>query len=258
MRLKDKVALVTGGGRGIGKAIALAFARERADVLVTSRTKSEIEKVTEEIKALDCQGVPFVADLSKKEEIQSLVDKIFTQFPTIDILVNNAGIGSGQNAKLVKEFDDEYWEQTLLLNLRAPYLLIKAFLPKMVEQKWGRIINIASVVGKIGFPYGAAYSASKHGLIGLTRTVALEVAMDGVTANAICPGPIRTSMLEKRIKFNAENEGVSIEEVEKSFNPIQRLLDPSEVAAVAVHLASEEAKSMTGQSINIDGGMVMH
>jgi len=258
MRLKNKIAVVTGGGRGIGKAIALAFAREGADVVVTARTQSEVESVTKEIKAMNRKGVPIVADLSKKEDIKSLVDQVYAQFPTINILVNNAGIGSGQNAKLVKEFDDEYWEQTLTLNLTAPYFLTKAFLPKMVEQKWGRIINISSVAGKIGFPYGSAYSASKHGLIGLTRTIALEVAMDGVTANAICPGPIRTSMLEKRIKFNAENEGISIEEVEKSFNPIQRLLDPKEVAAVAVHLASDEAKSMTGQSINIDGGMVMH
>ena len=258
MMLKNKVAVVTGGGRGIGKAIALAFAGEGADVVVTARTESEIEKVTEDIKALECKGIPVVADLSKKENIQSLVDQIFAQFSTIDILVNNAGIGSGQNPRLVEEYDDEFWEQTLLLNLTVPYLLTKAFLPRMVEQKWGRIINISSVAGKIGFPFGAAYCASKHGLIGFTRTVALEVAIHGVTVNAICPGPIRTSMLEKRIQFNSENEGISIEEVEKSFNPIQRLLEPREVAAIAVHLASDEAKSMTGQSINIDGGMVMH
>ena len=125
-------------------------------------------------------------------------------------------------------------------------------------RKWGRIINISSVAGTIGFPYGAAYSASKHGLIGLTRTVALEVATQGVTVNAICPGPIRTSMLDRRIRFNSENEGIPIEEVERSFNPIRRLLKPPAVAAIAVHLALDEAKSMTGQAINIDGGMVVH
>jgi 3-hydroxybutyrate dehydrogenase len=258
MKLKDKIAIVTGGGRGIGKAIALAFAREGADVVVTARTESEIEKVAEDIKALGCKGVPMVADLGKKESLQAFVDRISARFSKLDILVNNAGVGSGQSPRLVSEYDDDFWEQTLSLNLTAPYLLTKAFLPKMIAQKWGRIINISSVAGKIGFPFGAAYSASKHGLIGLTRTVALEVAAQGVTVNAICPGPIRTSMLERRIRFNSGNEGIPIEEVEKSFNSIQRLLEPQEVAAIAVYLASDEAKSMTGQSINIDGGMVVH
>ena len=258
MKLKEKVAIVTGGGRGIGKAIALAFASEGADVIVSARTESEIEKVAEDIKALGRMGVPIAADLGQREGIQNFVDRISEQFSKIDILVNNAGIGSGANPRLVAEYDDGFWDQTLSLNLTAPYLLTKAFLPKMTAQKWGRIINISSVVGKIGFPFGAAYSTSKHGLIGLTRTVALEVATQGVTVNAICPGPIRTSMLERRIRFNSENEGIPIEEIEKSFNPIQRLLEPREVAAVALHLASDDAKSMTGQAINIDGGMVMH
>ena len=258
MMLQNKVAVVTGGGRGIGKAIALALAGEGADVVITARTESEIENVSHEIKAQGGKCMPLVSDLGSKEGVLSLVDQITAQFSTVDILVNNAGIGSGQNAKLVMEFDDHNWDQTLQLNLTTPYLLTKAFLPKMVEQKWGRIINISSVVGKIGFPFGAAYSASKHGLIGLTRTLALEVATHGITANAICPGPIRTSMLEKRIKFNAENEGISVEEVEKSFNPVQRVLETREVAAIAVYLASDEAKSVTGQSLNIDGGMVMH
>lgn len=258
MKLKGKTAIVTGGGRGIGKAIALAFAREGADVIVTARTEKEIEKVAEDIMALGSRGFPMSADLGKKESLQVFVDRISKKFPRLDILINNAGVGSGQNPRVVAEYDDDFWEETLALNLTAPYLLTKAFLPKMIAQKWGRIINISSVAGKIGFPFGAAYSTSKHGLIGLTRTVALEVATQGVTVNAICPGPIRTSMLEKRIRFNAENEGIPIEEVEKSFNSIQRLLEPKEVAAVAVYLASDEAKSMTGQSLNIDGGMVMH
>jgi NAD(P)-dependent dehydrogenase (short-subunit alcohol dehydrogenase family) len=160
MKLKGKIAMVTGGGRGIGKAIALAFAREGADVVVTARTESEIEKVAEDINALGSRGVPMVADLGKKESLQTFVDRISAQFSNLDILVNNAGVGSGQNPRLVAEYDDDFWEQTLSLNLTAPYLLTKAFLPKMIAQKWGRIINISSVAGKIGFPFGAAYSAS--------------------------------------------------------------------------------------------------
>jgi NAD(P)-dependent dehydrogenase (short-subunit alcohol dehydrogenase family) len=258
MQLKDRVAVVTGGGRGIGRAIALAFAREGADVVVTARTTKEIENVAEEIKALGRKSLAITTDLSQRKAVSSLRDQALSQFPTIHILVNNAGIGSGQNPKLVMEYDDEFWDMTLMVNLTVPYLLTKDFLPTMVKQGWGRIINISSVAGKSGFLFGAAYSTSKHGLIGLTRTVALEVATEGITVNAICPGPIRTSMLAKRMQVESEHRGISLEEVEKSFNPIQRLLEPEEVAAMAVYLASEKAQAVTGQSFNISGGSTMH
>jgi NAD(P)-dependent dehydrogenase (short-subunit alcohol dehydrogenase family) len=258
MQLKDKVAVVTGGGRGIGRAIALAFAGEGADVVVTARTTKEIENVAEEIKGLGRKSLAITTDLSQRKAVSSLRDQVLSQFPTIHILVNNAGIGSGQNPKLVMEYDDEFWDMTLMVNLTVPYLLTKDFLPTMVKQGWGRIINISSVAGKSGFLFGAAYSTSKHGLIGLTRTVALEVATEGITVNAICPGPIRTSMLAKRMQVESEHRGISLEEVEKSFNPIQRLLEPEEVAAMAVYLASEKAQAVTGQSFNISGGSTMH
>jgi NAD(P)-dependent dehydrogenase (short-subunit alcohol dehydrogenase family) len=258
MQLKDRVAVVTGGGRGIGRAIALAFAREGADVVVTARTTSEIENVAGEIKGLGRKSLAITTDLSQRKAVLSLRDQVFSQFPTIHILVNNAGIGSGQNPKLVKEYDDDFWDMTLMVNLTVPYLLTKDFLPTMVKQGWGRIINISSVAGKNGFLFGAAYCSSKHGLIGFTRTVALEVATEGITVNAICPGPIRTSMLAKRMQVESEHRGISLEEVEKSFNPIQRLLEPEEVAAMAVYLASEKAQAVTGQSFNISGGSTMH
>ncbi|MBU2644407.1 SDR family oxidoreductase [bacterium] len=128
----------------------------------------------------------------------------------------------------------------------------------MIKAGWGRVINISSVIGKMGYPTGAAYSASKHGLIGLTRTAALETATTGVTVNAICPGPIRTPMLARRIQVSAEMQNVSIEEMEKSLNPMQRLLGPEEVASMAVFLAADAAKSITGQSYNVCGGFIMH
>jgi NAD(P)-dependent dehydrogenase (short-subunit alcohol dehydrogenase family) len=258
MRLKDKVAVITGGGRGIGRAMALAFAREGADVIVTARTTAEIEQVAGEVQECGRKGVAIPADLSQRTAIAPFLKRVLSQTPRVHILVNNAGIGSSQNPKSLLEFDDDFWDLTLLVNLTVPYLLIKAFAPRMVEQGWGRIINIASVAGKAGFPYGSAYSASKHGLIGLTRTAALELATTGVTVNAICPGPIRTTMLAKRIAFDAGRLGTSVEEVEKSFNPIQRLLEPEEVAELAVYLASEEARGMTGQSLTIAGGSIMH
>lgn len=258
MRLQDKVTVVTGGGRGIGRAIALAFAEEGAKVVIAARTKGEIDAVAEDIRSLGRQGVGIAVDLSRREAIQPFIDRVFSQFPTVDILVNNAGVGSSQNPKSVINFDDEFWDLSLFVNLTIPYLLMKAFLPKMIAQGWGRIINISSSGGKKGFEYASAYCASKHGIIGLTRSAALELAKMGVTVNAICPGPIRTAMLLKRLEFEAKEKGISLEEAEKSRNPMQRLIEPEEVAALAVYLASEEAKGMTGQAMNICGGSIMY
>ena len=258
MKLKDRVALVTGGGRGIGQAIAIAFAEEGADVIVAARSIDELEETVQRIEATGRKGIALPVDLSQGETIASFVETIASRRPAVDILVNNAGIGSGMNAKLVVDFDDDFWDTSIRLNLTVPYLLSKAFMPSMIEAGWGRVINISSVVGKMGFLTGAAYSASKHGLIGLTRTAALETATTGVTVNAICPGPIRTPMLARRIQVTAEMNNVSIEQMEKSLNPMQRLLEPEEVASLAVFLAADSAKSITGQSYNVSGGMVMH
>ena len=143
------------------------------------------------------------------------------------------------------------------MNLTASYLLMKAFIPKMIDQKWGRIINVSSSAGKKGFECAGAYCASKHGMIGLTRAVALEVARNGITVNAICPGAIRTKMLLKRLQFEANEKRISLQEASKLRNPMQRLLEPEEAAALAVYMASEDAKGMTGQAVSICGGTVM-
>ena len=258
MILKDKTALVTGGGRGIGEAIAIAFAEEGANVIVTARSVDELEETVKKIEETGQKGIAIPTDLSQRETIAAFVKTVVSHHLTIDILVNNAGLGSGMNAKSVVEFDDGFWDTSIALNLTAPYLLSKAFLPAMINAGWGRVINISSVAGKLGYPTGAAYSASKHGLIGLTRTAALETATTGVTVNAICPGPIRTPMLAKRIQVSSELFDVSVEEMEQTLNPIKRLLEPEEVASLALYLASDNAKSITGQSYNISGGMVMH
>ena len=198
MRLRNKKAIVTGGGRGIGRAIALAFAQEGADVIVAARTASELESVTSEITSLGRGGIGITVDFSKEEAISNFINQIFLYFSDVQILVNNAAVTSGQNPKKIIEFDDEFWNKSLFVNLTVPYLLMKAFLPTMIAQRWGRIINISSTAGKKGFEYASAYCASKHGILGLTRAVALEVASSGVTVNAICPGPVRTTSLAKR------------------------------------------------------------
>lgn len=259
MLLKDKVAVITGGGQGIGRSIAMAFAREGADVVIAARNKNDLDTVVSDVKALGRKGAGISIDLSQRQAIKPFVEEVFSLFPMVHILVNNVGIGWSSNPQFVVDMDEEYWDASLFLNLTLPLLLTKAFLPGMIAQKWGRIINISSTAGKLGVPRGSAYSATKHGLIGLTRSAAIEVATSGVTVNAICPGPVRTRLLARGIERDAGRLGKPLKEIEATrYPPIKRLLEPEEVAAVAVYLASEDAGGMTGQSLNITGGKVMH
>ncbi|HEY7156861.1 MAG TPA: 3-oxoacyl-ACP reductase FabG [Gemmataceae bacterium] len=255
--LNDRVALVTGGGRGIGRAIALALAHAGARVAVTARTTAEIEEVVAAITADKGRAVALTADLADHTVPARLLRDVVGALGPVDVLVNNAGVGSSSNPKPVAEFDDAFWELTLRVNLTVPYLLSKAVLPEMRKRRWGRIINIASINGKIGSFHGAAYAASKHGLLGLTRTLAQEVAREGITVNAICPGPVHTVMNDRRLAYDAERTGVPFEKIEQSLTPIGRRLEPEEIAPLAVYLASEDARMVTGQAWNICGGMLM-
>ncbi|GIW80303.1 MAG: hypothetical protein KatS3mg105_2110 [Gemmatales bacterium] len=176
----------------------------------------------------------------------------------VEILVNNAGVGSSANPRPVVDFDDDFWDHTLWLNLTVPYLFCRGVLPAMLDKKWGRIINVASINGKIPSVHGAAYTASKHGLLGLTRTLALEVAQDGITVNAICPGPVRTRMNDKRVQYDADRLGVSFQEREKAMTPIGRRLEPDEISPLAIYLASDDARAVTGQAMNVCGGVCLY
>jgi len=255
--LRNRVALVTGGGRGIGRAIALALAQAEAKVAVTARTAVELQEVVDGIHAREGQALAVTADMADRGAPAQVVREVVAALGPIDILVNNAGLGSSSNPKPVVAFDDDFWDLSLAVNLTAPYLLCKAVLPAMMERQWGRIINIASINGKIGSLHGAAYAASKHGLLGLTRTLALEVARDGITVNAICPGPVHTVMNDRRLAYDAERLGVPFEKIEQSLTPIGRRLEPDEVSPLAVFLAGEEARMVTGQAWNVCGGMLM-
>ena len=258
MKLHDKVALVTGAGRGIGRAIALAFAREGADVAVTARTAAEIEQVATEVTALGRCAVALEVDVSERSAAMALTERVARHFPAVDILVNNAGIGSNASPHRLVDYDDGFWDLSLAINLTAPYLLTKALLPGMIERGWGRVINMASVAGKRGLIAAGAYTATKHGLIGLTRTAALETAGTGVTVNAICPGATRTVMMLRRLKVDAELRGEPVDTVEANINPMGRMLEPDEIAELAVYLASDDARGMTGQAVNLSGGSTMH
>ena len=254
-KLEGRVALITGASRGIGRAIARGYAREGAALSVTARTAADLESLVEEIRQGGGRAVAIPADLTDAALPARVVQQVLGTFGTIDILVNNAGIGSSSSPRPVVDFDDAFWNRTLALNLTAPYLFTKAVLPVLLAKKWGRIINIASINGKLPAIHGAAYTASKHGLLGLTRTVALEVAREGITVNAICPGPVHTEMNDRRVAYDAGRLGISIPELESRLTPIGRRLEPEEIVPMALLLASGESAAITGQAFNVCGGI---
>ena len=255
--LQGRIALITGGGRGIGRAISIGLAREGASVAISARNQDEIDSVAEEIHGMGGTSLTMPGDLCAPGNPQQLVERTIRAFGTVDILVNNAGVGSALSPRPVADFDDEFWNLSLALNLTAPYLLCKAVLPEMLKKKKGRIINISSVAGKIGLLHASAYCASKHGLLGLTKALALEVARDGITVNAICPGPVRTAMSDARLSYDAQRMGMPVDEVEAKMTPIGRRLVPEEIVPLAVLLASDRSTAITGQAFNICGGVIM-
>ncbi len=252
-----RVALVTGAGRGIGRAIAIAFAKSGFRVAITARTVAELTDVADEIRAAGGETMTLAADLSDRAAPARIVQAVKRELGPVEILVNNAGIGSSQDPRPLVDFDDDFWDLTMAVNVTAPYLLCKQVLPDMLTRNWGRILTIASINGKVGSLHGAAYSASKHAILGLTKTIALEVARHGVTANAICPGPVRTVLNDRRIAYDAERLGTEVAQLETSMTPLGRRLEPEEIAPLAVYLASDAAAAVTGQAYNIDGGVVM-
>ncbi|HEV3023944.1 MAG TPA: SDR family NAD(P)-dependent oxidoreductase [Pirellulales bacterium] len=251
MLLENRVAVVTGAGRGIGRAIALAFAAQGAKVALTARTTAELDEVAGAIRSAGGSALAICANLADRASPAVVVAQARQAFGPIEILVNNAGVGSSADPKPLIEFDDDFWDLSLAVNLTAPYLLCKAVLPDMLGRRFGRIITIASIAGKIGTLHGAAYSASKHGVLGLTRTLALEVAADRITVNAICPGPVHTVMNDRRIEYDARRRGVSFEDQEATQTLLGRRLEPDEIAPLAVYLASHVAGVVTGQAFNV-------
>jgi NAD(P)-dependent dehydrogenase (short-subunit alcohol dehydrogenase family) len=266
MSLHGKVAVVTGGGRGIGRAICLAFATEGASVVVASDVESQVKDVAAELETQQRKAVACRCDVVKTDDVEGLLRVTLSEFGKVDILVNCAGV-VGKRA-FIADSEEVEWRRVIDVNLFGTYHCIRTFLPAMMRQREGRIINIASISGKQASPTNAAYSASKHAVIGLTRTVAAEMGMlglPGITVNAICPGVVNTEMImgaggvvDEIARLLQASRDQVLQERLLPMSIQRRLLDAEEIAAAAVYLASAAAGGVTGQAMNVCGGAVMH
>ncbi|MCH8254351.1 MAG: SDR family oxidoreductase [Gemmatimonadetes bacterium] len=254
MLLQDSRAVVTGGGRGIGAAVARALAEAGASVVVASRTEGDIEQLAARLRAEGHQAWSVACDVSDPQSIRELASAATDRLERVDILVNAAGIAS--SAPLHK-LTLEDWNRVISVNATGTFLCTQAFISGMVERKWGRVVNVASVAGLTGSRYIAAYSASKHAVIGFTRCAAAEVAQHGVTVNAVCPGFVDTDMTAESLDRIVESTGISRDDALAAIldtTPQRRLFEPEEVAHAVLSLCDEKAKGINGQAIVLDGG----
>jgi 3-hydroxybutyrate dehydrogenase len=259
--LKGKVSLVTGSTSGIGLGIASALAASGSAVVLNGFGKQEdIEAVQVEITSeFDVPVVYSAADMSDPDSISDMFDIALDQFGAVDVLVNNAGI---QHVAPISEFPVAKWDAIIAINLSSAFHTVRLALPGMIENGWGRIINIASVHGLVGSAFKSAYVAAKHGIVGLTKVIALETAEKGITCNAICPGYVYTPLVEAQIESQAKAHGIPREEVIRNVllaqQPNKRFATTEELGAIAVFLTSEAAASITGTTIVADGGWTAH
>lgn len=255
MKLEGKVAIVTGGGGGIGRVIALRFTREGAAVVLAGPTEEKIKGVETEILENGGRVIAVLTDVADEANVERMVASALSGFGRIDILVNNAGV-AGPTA-LVQNVSRDDWDRTFAINLTGAFLCAKHVLPHLVEQRSGCIINITSIAGLQAYAYRSPYCASKWGMIGLTQTLAQEGGQHGITANAIAPGPVRGPRIERVIRNRAEEMNLPYEEVVRQYvepTALKRMVEEEDIAAMSVFLASDEGANITGQTLNISAG----
>ena len=247
--LNNKTTLITGGTSGIAKSLAEHFAQNNSKIIILD-IDTDGEKVAKSLN-----GDFYHADLSKQVETENIINQIKKDHKKIDILINNAGF---QKVEKIENYDNEVWNSMIQIMLTTPFQLIKHLLPNMKINKWGRVINISSIHGLVASPFKSAYISAKHGLIGLTKTIALEVGEYGITSNAICPAYVKTNMTEKQIADQAKilniKESEFIEKIALGPAAIKSLIEPDEIANLALFLASDKASKITGSSYTIDLG----
>ena len=256
MQLKNKTAIVTGGGTGIGRGIARVLSSRGANIVICGRTESRLQETQLQLREEDRSVESYVCDVTDRGSVRSMCEAVGATFKTIDILVDNAGLG-GPN--FIDEGDEQLWDSILESNLKGPFLCSSEVLKWMPEG--GRIINLSSVLGKFGVPGYTAYCSSKHGIVGFTRALALELAARRITVNAICPGWVDTAMARLGMEAGAQSSGVTYEEFRAGALenvPLKEMLQPEEIGEMVCFLVSEAGKNITGQAYNICGGQVMH
>ncbi|PCH83944.1 MAG: 3-hydroxybutyrate dehydrogenase [Piscirickettsiaceae bacterium] len=256
MELKGKTAIITGSTSGIGLGIAQGFAAEGINIMLNGfGDPADIEK---ERSAIEAQGVKCVyngADMTKPNEVTAMVEEAVTILGSIDIVVNNAGI---QHVAPVEDFSPEKWDAIIAINMSSSFHTVRVAIPHMKRQGWGRVINIDSAHGLVASPFKSAYVTAKHGMLGFTKTIALEVAEDNITCNAICPGYVLTPLVEKQIPATAKARGISEEEVKRDVllaaQWTKKFVSVEQLAGTALFLCSDHAENITGTHISVDGG----
>ena len=264
LKIKDKIAIITGGGNGIGRAIALCLAAEGAKIVVTDLRKEDAQNIASEIAAKNGKAIALQSDATKELDVDRMVRESIEAYGSIDILVNNVGGGSGM--ALVAKTLIENWDTTIEINLKSAFLCCRAVVQVMIPRKQGRIINISSISGKSGEALIGSYCAAKFGVLGFTQVLAKELGRYNITVNAVCPGYVYTpgwKKLAQSLKDSYSSMAKkSLEEIfeerVKPLTPLGRAQTAEDVASLVAYLASEEAKNITGQAINVDGGAVMH
>ncbi|PCJ97860.1 MAG: 3-hydroxybutyrate dehydrogenase [Zetaproteobacteria bacterium] len=256
MTLKGKTALITGSTSGIGLAIAQGFAQQGINIILNGfGDPQEIENIRKALETKDIKAIYSDADMTKPAEITAMVQDAEQEFGAINILINNAGI---QHVAPIEEFPPEKWDAIMAINLSSAFHTTRAVLGNMKKTGWGRIINMCSAHGLVASPYKSAYVAAKHGLLGLTKTIALEVAQDNITCNAICPGYVRTPLVENQIADTAKARGISEEEVIRDVlltaQWTKKFVTVEQISGIALFLCSDSAENITGIDLRVDGG----